>query len=296
MRMIITCMGIILYTSLNATEPNNTPPQPKVRVINNNKHTITQSYYSGTPSSDNPQRTVIIQQQPKASSEVTMSSPNQPDNPYSNNNNHVITQNIITLQPTPPPARPAPQAPVHTTPTPYQPLSMIAPQIAQSSLLGSCMAIATQPAVVAGSVLACYGLLLAQLYYRAYALSDSSLWSAWKQEVPISAIHHKEQQYAQELFAAVQERYAHKPDFASFLSPLCYFMQDVDNELHTLARFLQLHSCIDYLKLTPLFPAQEDMLSKAAIKIERLAYLKDLLLNWVKEYKTDRKPLRYYLK
>lgn len=139
---------------------------------------------------------------------------------------------------------------------------------------------------VLGSLAIGYLALVAKLIYASHtSLTDADTWSIWQPSITIEHMRLNEKLYAQELFTAIQSRYINAPTNAHFLSPLVYFINDVNTELKKLNAFVDLHKTIDKFKLTFMFPKQENALRMAYEKIDRLEYLKTLMINWVGEYR-----------
>lgn len=139
-----------------------------------------------------------------------------------------------------------------------------------------------------GGLLLGYGAVLAKLYYDSYEITQENTWSSWQAQIPIETLQINEQQVAQNLFQTMQQHYASKTATVQFLSPLIYFINDVDAELSFLRRFLALHGWLAYLKISSIFPGQDDTQKMATEKIYRLEYLKQIVINYVGEYKTDK--------
>jgi hypothetical protein len=132
-----------------------------------------------------------------------------------------------------------------------------------------------------------YGAMLGKLFYDAYALSNKNAWGSWKEEIPLELLRKAEQKCAQELFNAIQATYAAKPTTAHFLSPLVYFITDIDREIDQHNSFINLHGWLKYLKCSFFFPKQENALRRSIQKIKRLEFLKHVIVMWVSEYKVE---------
>ncbi|MCX5922307.1 MAG: hypothetical protein NTX86_03190 [Candidatus Dependentiae bacterium] len=146
----------------------------------------------------------------------------------------------------------------------------------------------TTPKLIVGFLGITYSTLLARLLYTSYyVISSNDTWASWKGQMTISMLNKIEAQTAQELLAAIQTRYANAPATACFLSPLVYFINDIDGELQQLSNFLRLHRSLDYFKMSFLFPEQAEARTTAKERIARLEYLKTVVLKYVSEYKVE---------
>jgi len=127
-----------------------------------------------------------------------------------------------------------------------------------------------------------YSALLAKLLYTSYiTLTKSDTWSSWHENIATTS----ESTASQELFAAINLKYAGAENVAEFLNPLVYFFNDVDKEIKELTHFIKLHDWLNYFKIAVLFPRQAQALELAAQKIQRLEHLKQLLVKSVGQYK-----------
>lgn len=132
----------------------------------------------------------------------------------------------------------------------------------------------------------CYGFILYKLLYYSYQTVRSDTWACWKDNVPLDMLRIiPEQELGKELVFAAQEKYQ-KPDMLNdLLTPLIFFLRDIDYELHHLQRFIYLYKWLKKLHLTYFFPSQEKVLHKAEEKYARLQYLKNVFIRWVTDYK-----------
>lgn len=142
--------------------------------------------------------------------------------------------------------------------------------------------------LAAGCIGASYLYTLSSLIYASYyTVEQEHGWASWKAEMPVEILIKIEPTVAQELLSAIQQRYAQAPRTACFLSPLVHFVNDTDNELALLNRFIQLHTTINRCRLSWLFPTQQQAINKAIEKVKRLEYLKQLMVKSVGHYKVE---------
>ena len=122
-----------------------------------------------------------------------------------------------------------------------------------------------------------------------YALSQNTRWSQWHQTLTLEELlAQPQQEVATNLLTAIQRQYATPEQFDDFVSPLVAFVHDVDAEIIQLRQLLNLHTWINRLRISFLFPKQSALLEQSQDNIHRLTYLKNLLLNWVSEHKVAR--------
>ncbi|MDR3550882.1 MAG: hypothetical protein P4L31_05670 [Candidatus Babeliales bacterium] len=131
-----------------------------------------------------------------------------------------------------------------------------------------------------------YTALVAKLLYDSQVmLKKSDTWASWKQDVPDNVLLTVEVNIAKELYTDIQARYADQQDTAAFLTPLVHFINDVDAQIHQLKQFIKLHETLAYYKIALLFPAQQEALTQAAQKINRLQILKQFMVKSISQYK-----------
>jgi hypothetical protein len=141
------------------------------------------------------------------------------------------------------------------------------------------------PFALAG-VTASYILFLARLIYLQHYLINCERWSCWKQEFIIEAADTATQKgLAKELVLAIQQRY-HKPEkITDFLAPLVSFFNEIEQEKKLLNQFSRLRKSADYFLLTIILPNQQELLRQVNQRMQRLDFLKQLLIQWITEYK-----------
>lgn len=134
-----------------------------------------------------------------------------------------------------------------------------------------------------------YGYVWYKLLSLNYALSQNTRWSQWHQTLTLEELLTKPQQeVATNLLTAIQRQYATPEQLNDFISPLVAFVRDVDTEIAQLKQLVNLHTWIDRLRISFLFPKQSALLEQSQTNIHRLIYLKNLLMNWMSENKVAR--------
>lgn len=131
-----------------------------------------------------------------------------------------------------------------------------------------------------------YTALVAKLLYASHVtLEKTDTWALWKQDVPDEVLLTGQIDIAQELYAEIQARYAKEQDTAAFLTPLVHFVNDVDTQIDQLEQLVKLHETLTYYKIALIFPAQQEALTQAAQKINRLQILKQFMVKSISQYK-----------
>ncbi len=140
--------------------------------------------------------------------------------------------------------------------------------------------------IVVGAIGGTYLTMCSLLLYFGYKIMQRTTWSAWKDNIPYDMLHViPHQELGKELLYAIQQQYQTSHNLTDFLTPLISFLQDVDRELSVLNQFLTLHIWIETLRLSLIFPHQENLLQNAEEKVQRLTYLREVFMHWVTDYK-----------
>ena len=69
-----------------------------------------------------------------------------------------------------------------------------------------------------------------------------------------NCLHQPQQEVATNVLTAIQRQYATPEQFDDFVSPLVAFVHDVDAEIIQLRQLLNLHTWINRLRISFLFP------------------------------------------
>lgn len=137
-----------------------------------------------------------------------------------------------------------------------------------------------------GSLISVYAVLLARLLYLEYFLSNSSHWSLWKHETPRNQLClYPQKELAKELLFAIQQRYHTSTTLTDFFTPLICFFNFIEQEKKLLQQFITMHRLLDKVWLRRIFPTQHELCKTAQKRLKRLDFLKQLLINWLAEYK-----------
>lgn len=134
-----------------------------------------------------------------------------------------------------------------------------------------------------------YGYVWYKLLSLNYALLQRASWSHWHNTLTLEELlAQPQQEVATDLLTAIQRQYTIPEQFDDLIGPLILFVRDVDTEIAQLRQLVHLHTWIDRLRMSFLFPKQSALLESSQDKINRLTYLKNLLLNWVSQHKVTR--------
>lgn len=138
-----------------------------------------------------------------------------------------------------------------------------------------------------------YGYVWYKLVSLNYALGQNTNWSTWHDTLTLEELLARAQHdLARDLLTAIQRHYTTPEKLDDIIGPLISFVRDVDTEILQLHQIVNVHTWIDRLRISFLFPKQSLLVSQAQDKIHRLTYLKNLLLNWVSEHKVARLTTR----
>lgn len=137
-----------------------------------------------------------------------------------------------------------------------------------------------------GAGVSAYASLCGYIYYLQRLVYTSDSWSAWKSHIPLEVLLNSPQdEIAKELVIEIQKNYTTTEQLADFISPLVKFINTITHEKKQLERYLFMQKWLRRLYLHILFPHDEIAFQKAQEKVDRLSYLKHLLISWISEYK-----------
>lgn len=181
------------------------------------------------------------------------------------------------------------QKTTHTIPIPqelFNPLHKKTPKELIEQLLEICT---QHKGKITASIL---GISYAATLYRILSLSwkvaDAQSWTNWHAEIPFEKLYTiPAQTVARELFSTIQERYCAQKE-SNFLTPLVNFSNDLEAELSALQKLLRFDTWFNILHISFLFPAPLTP-QEITAKINRLNYLKMLLVSWISEYSVEQK-------
>lgn len=132
----------------------------------------------------------------------------------------------------------------------------------------------------------CYSYIWYQLLYYAYQTLKTDTWSCWEGNLTNEMLKFiPEHELGKKLVVAAQEKYQTSATISDLLTPLVYFLRDIEQEIKNLESFTSLHAWLNTLKLSWFFPSQKSLLSLAQEKCERLHFIKVIFIRWVTDYK-----------
>ncbi len=131
---------------------------------------------------------------------------------------------------------------------------------------------------------ACWLGVYARLSYLSYTISSSTSWSTWSEHLTLDGLQQTDLAViSQELLKDIHIKYAKRK--TNFLSPLVNFINDVDAELAQINSFLQIHETLNAIKLAYIFPQQTSTVHLAIDRIQRLEFLKSIIIQATPEFK-----------
>lgn len=138
--------------------------------------------------------------------------------------------------------------------------------------------------IVAAGLLCSYGALISLLWWYEWHIWHGSGWSCWKEDISISItdLSNDEQRLlARELLSDIKKYYAAEYD------PLISFMSHVEAEYIRLKNFLGIRKLLETIKFSYVLPGQQQTIAHAHTKLERLVYLRKLVMGCLREYSDD---------
>ncbi len=139
---------------------------------------------------------------------------------------------------------------------------------------------------VVGSTVAIWSTVTTLLVLDARFIADINNWAYWQGSTPLALLKEQEQKnVAKQLFEAILQTYGFVN--GDFLTPLADFMSTIKQEEYRYKRFIQWHYFLSTWRLAVLFPAQKDSMALAQNNLERLAFYRTILLQWILENKYE---------
>jgi ABC-type transporter Mla MlaB component len=140
--------------------------------------------------------------------------------------------------------------------------------------------------IILGSCGICWLALYTRLLYLSYKITSSNGWSTWSKHLTLDGLQQADSAaLVSELLKDIQNRYAKRK--TSILSPLVQFINEADAELECLNSFLRLHEILNNTKLAFLFPKQIETIRLAVDQIQRLEFLKSIIIQATPEFKKN---------
>lgn len=138
------------------------------------------------------------------------------------------------------------------------------------------------------AVATCFSLymgLFCGLFFMNRKIYKTLRWGLWKETLTIDQMRYLSQKkLSSDLVFSIQEHY-HVPDnLTDFLSPFVSFFNDVDKEIYLLTQLININRIVDLCKLSRIMPRSNNT-TLLRQRIERLVYLKELLVHWITNYK-----------
>lgn len=139
--------------------------------------------------------------------------------------------------------------------------------------------------VGAGFLLGVYGALSYLLFRTNNSIEKSLRWGLWKETMSVEQLKYVSQKkLSKELVFSIQERYQVRDNLTDFLTPFVAFFKEIDQEIMAIEKLIKLTRIIKVCRALRFFPVHHDILILQQ-RLERLAYLKELLLHWITDYK-----------
>lgn len=128
------------------------------------------------------------------------------------------------------------------------------------------------------------------LHYRLYvlkrALVNPENWSLWNRIVPlVELLEMSQSAVADTLAREVQRRYTSIDNPNDFVTPMTSFLRDLEKERAILEDYRNLCSWLKSFCISKLCWYDEGLLTECTERLQRLAYLKSIFINWITDYK-----------
>lgn len=124
------------------------------------------------------------------------------------------------------------------------------------------------------------------LLYLKKELSDARWWSAWNKSMSLEELFACQQNHLGTLMVReAQRRYTSLENPGDFISPLATCMQTIEEEKRKLEYYKAVCSWIKTLHVARIMWHDEDFAEWCTERLQRLAYLKSVFINWLTDYK-----------
>lgn len=132
------------------------------------------------------------------------------------------------------------------------------------------------------SVATGYLVVLAALEYQKLLLKTQCFWAHWNIWGPSDDLTDlPANQLAEDLYMAIQQHYGSKECAYGFLSPVMYFLKDIERECTYINRLCVMCSWMKRSHISFLFPSQHAACANAEQMKKKLSYMKEVLLAWM---------------
>jgi hypothetical protein len=118
-----------------------------------------------------------------------------------------------------------------------------------------------------------YSFMWGSLWYQNYLITNKSIWGTWQVD-PFTV---------EQLYNAMVVYYAQEAPRYGFLTPIVRFLQDNNQELARIDRYLTWNSWLQKFYLSYLLPNQEKSIEQARFTHQRLTFYREALLAWLRD-------------
>jgi hypothetical protein len=121
-------------------------------------------------------------------------------------------------------------------------------------------------------------------------LIHESQWSYWKGHLSLEKLFEIPQSHlSEELIKEVQRQYTAEANPTDFLTPLMTFMDMAEKEKAALEQYNTICSYLEKLHILRFFKHDQELYEQSKEKLQKLAYLKNIFLSWLADYKISQK-------
>lgn len=139
--------------------------------------------------------------------------------------------------------------------------------------------------LVLSGIVTAYIVLCTRLMYDQYwVLADNSSWGAWKDNLSFESLCLLSQkELEQELLADIQKRYLQKKDPSNFIQPLILFLQDIENRIKIIKRYVWYCNHLDRFVVRIFFPLSARKKDEAVAQLQRMQFIHHIFMSWMAE-------------
>lgn len=145
--------------------------------------------------------------------------------------------------------------------------------------------------ILALSLAGTYGYLSYIIYRGNSYLSNSELWSSWRQDLSFDQLLAIPQhQLSEDLIREIQRRYTNPSSVTDLLHPLTQFITIAADEEEMLLWYQKWYGWLSTLHIIRCLPFAKNRFAKITERMQRLTYFKNLFQTWIADYQLHHTP------
>ncbi len=140
--------------------------------------------------------------------------------------------------------------------------------------------------IIAGNtLLGSYATTSIMLISDYYFMHDTQRWANWKHNLTFEELcAQPNQQLTKELILTINERHCNNQNPTDINHPLIAFINDINNEIYRINRYITIASFQKTMYLIKFFPTNETKIKNAEKLLTRTHFIRHLFLSWLTEY------------